>query len=612
MKKYLHISALLFFLNYVSVAALSIDNSYVLGFDGVYKENSWSPLIIRISNDDRSISGNLVVEINNSSTAFEQKRKYVKPVDLPSDSLKELSFVLPIGHHSRDIRYYFESDNSIIFEKTIPLKQKGIKKNFILGVSPYPDLGFLINHNGLGSRSISYPHIDNLPINSNAYDSVDIISIHREMMDRLTGSQFQAISGWVNQGGILVVWGGKSPSPSKWNYLPSTIEGLKKIGSSNVLKSIDDTVLPEQSILFNIVKTPDENRVLSFENLDLISRHNRGRGFVYFISFDYSGALRNWPGLNRIWTLIFNSTIQEDEFHESMENDFLLENYIDFFDNSGFTYLDRRNVALILFLSASVSFSMMIFIRLRRKSKYVSLFISSLVILLLLLSIFIFLSLYNNHFRTDCFVISSNVVYQREQSEKSLLFKDILIGSSNKTSSDIILLDDSQSILKQDKVEDLTIENSPEIRLKNITLDQWSSRMFHFERPINSILSIHSAATESGITGTIHNNSDFNIHDTFIYFKGQFLKIENIMPEKSISFHINENSVFDHYSNNNALAETAVNIYLKSLENEETVYAGGFISDDVFPLEFTRSSWKKKTLNLLIASSQLNGSYNFE
>jgi hypothetical protein len=607
MKKYLYFSAIFFFLNNISVSALSIDHSYVLGFDGIYKENSWTPLIIRISNDDKSISGNLIIETDNSSTTFEQKRRYIKPVDLPSGSHKELSFVIPIGHHSRDIRYFFESDNSIIFENIIRLKQMGINNNFILGVSPYPDLGFLNNHPGFKSRTISYPHIDNLPQNSNAYDGVEIISIHREMMDKLSGSQFRAISGWVSNGGKLVVWGGKSPSPSRWNYLPSEIKGLKKIDSYKALSIIDNSPVSEDSILINQVKTPDRNRLITYENMDLISLRKTGNGSIYFISFDYSGALKSWPGLNRIWDIIFESQKPSDPFSVNMSADFLLENYIDFFDNSGFTYLDRMNVALILFLSASASVSMLIFIRFRRKSSHLYIYITGLMIFLSLLSIFIFLSLNNNNFRTDCFVISSNIVYQQGESEKSLLFKDILIGSSNKTSSDIILHNDSLSILKQNKIENLSIEETPEKIFKNTDLDQWSSRIFRLRRSIDSILTIHTDMSENVYSVNIQNRSDYFIHDSFIYLKGYYYKIENILPGNSVSLTISDNSDINKYSNSFPLAETAADLYLKQLDIEGKIFVGGFISDDIFPLEFTNKSWKKKTVNLILSSDRIDG-----
>ncbi|MBI9097973.1 MAG: hypothetical protein JEY91_05825 [Spirochaetaceae bacterium] len=604
MKKNLLIIASM--LVHIFLYAASLDHNAILGFNGVYKENSWTPVIIRISNNGQAMSGNLVIETENSSTAIEQKRRYTKPVDLPENSYKEFFYVIPIGHHNKDLKYYFETNESIVFEKIIPLKQRGLRRNFILGISPYPDLGFLNDHKEIGNRSISYPHIDNLPHNSSAYDSVDIISIHREMMDKLSFLQFRAISGWVSRGGILVVWGGKSPSPSKWNYLPSEITGLKQIEPDQILSEIEDVKVPADSILLNLLRTPEKNRLVRSGGLDLISVRPSGKGSIFFISFDYSEALRNWPGLNRIWDIFFSAIQKDDQFPIKMKEDFLLENYIAMFDNSGFTYLERTNVALILFLSASASISILIFIYFRRKSKYLKIFTMSLMFFLLLLPFLIFINLFNKKFRNDSYVLSSDIIYQTNNSDESIHYKDIFIGSSHKTRSDIILGDDSLSILKQDKIEDLSIEMRPEIVLQNIEMDRWSSQIYRLERIIDSLITIKQMPGEFIPSVEIINKSDHYIHDTFLLYKGKKYLGENIMPGDRFIGHISEES--DFYSNN-PLLETTARLYLDLMDLENTVLFCGFISDEISPLEFSNKGWKKKSVQMLISTLH-SGDFN--
>lgn len=605
MNKYFCILLLQFFLFTLTLVAQSVDHSFVLGFNGMYRDNSWTPLIIRLSNDGKSLSGQLIIETDNSSTTYDQKRKYIKPVDLPSGSLKEISLILYIGNHSRDIHYYFQSEETLVFEETISLKQKGVKYNLILGVSPFPDLGYLNNHPSLNSRTISYPHIDNLPENSNAYDSVDIISMHREMMDKLSGSQFEALTGWVNQGGVFLVWGGKSPSPDKWDYLPSKIKGLKRIDIKDSNENLSAIQLQTGSFLVNILETENTNKLLTYNGDELVSRRRSGLGWIYFFGFDYSGQLRNWKGLNELWNIVFNSENEEDPFTEKMREDFLLEDYISILDQSGFTYQDRMNTGLILFLSLSAIVSLLIFIRFRRKSIHIYRFIFSLMIFLLLASSIIFISLFNKKFRTDCFVVSSNIIYSHGVSDQSHLFKDILVGSSNKTSSDIIINNDIRSVLKLDQFEDLTISENPEIHLKNIRLNQWSSKIFRFERSMENVLTMKISDTDK--TVHIQNHSNYFIHNTFLYKNGFILNLKNLLPRGKMTIEISEFTDNDLYSNRNTLELSIVEQYAGMFSDENILVFGGIVKDEVYPLSFSQKTWKKKTVNLILSTNTTQG-----
>jgi len=489
MKKQLLTTLIIIFFNCL-LNASTLDISSVLGFGGFYKENSWTPLIIRIKNNNKSVRGNLIVEIDNSSTSTSKKRKYIKPVDLPAGADKKISFVLPIGYYSDNITVSYITDDSILYKEIIKLKQKGVRENFILGVSPYPDLGNLSNHGKTGYRIVSYPHLDNLPDNSNAYNSVDIISIHRELFDKLSINQYRAIKGWISMGGTLAVWGGKSPSPSKWDLLPSQINGLKHVNTIKNLSNLNLTLPENHSLLLNIIETDKGEVVLNEEGFDLISKRELGLGTVFFISFDYSGTLRNWNGFNSIWDLIFDSENHDNKFQQEMENPFVNEDFISIFDSSGFAYMKKMNLFLILFLSASVSASMLILISLRKKNIYIKYYIPGLLMVLLIISLFIYISLFKSSLRLDSSIISVNILDHTPNSSNALLYKDILIGSSNKSTADLSIINDNKSVLLQNNNEDLTLFYSPELTINQLKLEKWSSKILRLRSTVDSIIKL--------------------------------------------------------------------------------------------------------------------------
>jgi len=606
MKKKIFILIFLYIIN-ISSFLFSLDYSSVLGFSGIYRENSWTPLIIRISNNNQSVSGRLVVETSNSSTTIEQFRQYIKPAEFPTGAVKEFSFVIPIGHHNKEIIYYFESEGTRIFEERIELKQKGIRKNFVLGVSPYPDLGFLNNHPKLNSRPISYPHIDNLPRNSNGYKSVDVLSIHRELMDRLTIDQYNALTGWVHKGGILVVWGGKSPSPSKWDILPSEISGLRRLESTDVLKLIDDSQIESDYLLINMTETPGENKLVYRNELDLISHRQYGIGSVFFLPFDYSGIIRNWAGLNKIWDIVFDSITEKRPFQHQINDEISVDDYITIFDDSGFAYIDRINVALILFLSASATASILIFIRFRRKSRNIHLYIGGLILFLLALSAFIFITLFNSNFRRDSFVITVNVLNHYMDSEDATLYKDIFIGSSSKTTSDILIRDDTKSVVKQNNVEKRTILETPELSIENFKIDQWSSKIIRLESTVDSAISVGIETKNEFYIITVTNTSDYFIKDTFLLFNGKIIPTGNILEGKSKTISVDSNinvRDVDRKSNfnSNPLLNRTVKQYINSFDNQDMLLFCGFINDEINPLEFSNKTWYKKVANLITFS----------
>lgn len=570
-------------------AAESIDYSAMLGFNGLFRENSWTPLIIRLRNNGSSMKGELTVITDNSSTATAQLRSYSRPVDLPAGSDKSLSFVIPIGHHNRDLRLLLESEGEILIDDTVALKQRGIRGHFILVVSPYPDLTLPQSHGALENRSITYPHPDNLPRNSKAYDGVQIVSIHREYFDRLTNSQFDALSGWVSSGGVLAVWGGKSPAAETRNYLPAEITGLRRIGDSG--------------IIMNKVKVADADRLYLKDGFEAGSRRQSGEGSVFFFPFDYSGQLRDWEGISEIWDIIHDSVPPVDIFHEEMNDTYLLEDYIRLFDNSGFTYLDRLNVALILFLSASISVSMMIFIRLRRKSENIYRYLTGFILALIILSGALFAILYNSGYRNESFAIDINIIYQYGSADNATMYKDLLIGSSSKTEGTIMLPDSTEAVLKREDNEDFRLENRPEVLVNSIKLDDWTSRTFRFEDRTESLCDLALSNQSGNATLEISNKSEFILHNSFVLHKGERYGLGNIMPESKMDFILDGTAESDA-PGRNRLSDSIADLYLETFLDSDQIILCGFVTEEVNPLEFSNETWRKKTVTMVM--SRLN------
>ncbi|MBN2658749.1 MAG: hypothetical protein JXR86_16960 [Spirochaetales bacterium] len=574
----------------------NIDYSVMLGFNGLYIEDAWTPLVVRLKNKGPSISGELQVITDNSGTATEQIREYIKPVDLQSGSDKILSFVIPIGHHNRDLMLKLTSSGEEIINDSIPLKQRGKRGDFIVVVSPYPDLSLSPEHPVLKQRIVTYPHPDNLPVSAMAYDGVSIISIHREYFDRLSNEQFESIAGWVSSGGVLAVWGGRSPSPLKRDYLPVRINGLRRISGSDLLVNTID-VLPE-------------NRLLLADGFEAGSLRRSGEGSIFFFPYDYSAEpLRDWPGLDEIWEIINRSVPEDDVFRSAMDQPFLLEDYITLFDNSEFAYLDRKNVALLLFLSASASISMLTMIRLRRDSRHIYRYISLFMVMLALTALTLFLTLYNGSFRKESFAIDINLIYQKGISDRSLFYKDLLIGSTGKTGSDLFLPRLPDALLKREANENISLTYRPELYIENLPLGQWSSRIFRFETRSASLCDFYRTPFRDEIV-TVFNKSDMSIRDSFLIAGDKKIEIGTVFPGTEISIDLNEQKGETEKGESGDLGSIVSDLYLKPLmENQEIIFCG-FLSDPYYPPRFSNTTWKMKSLSMVLSSLPAKGVFN--
>ncbi|WP_235440499.1 hypothetical protein [Paenibacillus sp. DMB20] len=75
-----------------------------LGYKGNIKQDKWNPLKLVLTSD-RDISGDIVVRIQNTN-GMGQDAAYVKHVELPKDTAKEITIGVP--------GYFFNKDNNEI------------------------------------------------------------------------------------------------------------------------------------------------------------------------------------------------------------------------------------------------------------------------------------------------------------------------------------------------------------------------------------------------------------------------------------------------------------------------------------------------------------------
>ncbi|MDP9311363.1 MAG: hypothetical protein M3R24_10835 [Chloroflexota bacterium] len=199
------------------------------GFDGSFRAGAWFPLEITVANAGPDIAGaTLAVRFRTNNAAT-----YSQSVDLPHNANKRI--VMPVLGES-------EQDGSVGLEVTLRngatvLRSQRIEMNALgnmrLVVGVVSDEG-----NVLPELANLHPNLDNgfgttllrlasatLPDRSELLQSFDALFVHATDPERWSEAQRAALSGWISNGGQLVVGGDERVIAGLNEILPATAEG---------------------------------------------------------------------------------------------------------------------------------------------------------------------------------------------------------------------------------------------------------------------------------------------------------------------------------------------------------------------------------------------------
>lgn len=208
------------------------------GLDGVMVEGKASPVSVKIKNNDKDFEG--VLRIIVPATYDQKSLAYEKAVTIPSGGEKTFSVLLPSISTVSFLRIELENDKGKITysqqEKIISLP---VGQDAVLGVlsSDYTGLNYFdgaaVNtYNGIVSAKMIQLNADNLPEVSDGLEICDFILIDNYNTSQLSEAQQNAIVGWVNNGGILILGTGSKASVVLEGFsdtiCPVTVDGLGK------------------------------------------------------------------------------------------------------------------------------------------------------------------------------------------------------------------------------------------------------------------------------------------------------------------------------------------------------------------------------------------------
>lgn len=283
---------------------------YVLGFQGYFQLNTWTPLTVVLENRGRTMHGRLEVIVTSGSEYLGDVRQtpFVLDVELPYNSSKLCSFTIPIETFTHDLLIQLRQDEEIILSQTINLRPHYTTKALavVVDVKTSPDFLSVLPEDLFAVNVL--PRF--LPETWYGYDGVELLIMNAEMIQSLRDRQFQALQDWIKRGGALVTAGGVNYGTFSdrriADLLPLRITGLKQATKLTSLQEFCGYTLsgPEPFLVLD-VNIPDAAVIVQEASLPIIHQRGFGTGNILFLAFDFQNPpFSRWPHRQAFWQKI--------------------------------------------------------------------------------------------------------------------------------------------------------------------------------------------------------------------------------------------------------------------------------------------------------------------
>lgn len=257
------------------------------GIEGSFKGSISIPINVEVENNGGDIKGEVEVRVpNNIPNSYDA---FVEEVNLTSKEKRTVSIPINLPENASKVSVIFKQGENVLKENTVILSNGRVNENdMFMGVITddfngltirYLDFTDLNNASNKGgdivnkTASVSLD-IESLNRNTKNISALDVIIINNYNMSNLQSEQYENLSTWIENGGILVIGTGENA--------PKTIGSINKEFidfNYSGTKNINEYTIANLSI-------KDASTVLQEGENPLIYAINKGKGKIYVSAFD--------------------------------------------------------------------------------------------------------------------------------------------------------------------------------------------------------------------------------------------------------------------------------------------------------------------------------------
>ncbi|WP_054956476.1 DUF7408 domain-containing protein [Paenibacillus dakarensis] len=293
-----------------------------IGYKGNMKQDKWNPLKLTLTSD-RDISGDIVLRITNTN-GYGQQAAYVKHVELPKDTPKELIMGLPGYFYNKDnnsLTFYegsYKNGKQIKFAAGKNYLQKSPMMNGLVGVlSDDPDtMNFLSSLNAKGNPLATIPfNEEDIPTDPKLLNGLDVLVINNYASDTLSKQQQESIKTWVRSGGSLVLSGGAgysktaapfadiAPVKANGTMVVQKLTELQKLGGKTLKLDGDFTISKAEPVEGASVDSQTAG-------VPLFASRSIEQGTVWYAAYDVAmEPVSSWAGHGAAWASVLRNDL---------------------------------------------------------------------------------------------------------------------------------------------------------------------------------------------------------------------------------------------------------------------------------------------------------------
>lgn len=297
-------------------AQYALDVEAIVGFSGVFRAGTWTPVHVTIQNLGQDVRGDLSLEIERGDRFGPQRYSIVvsRPVELVSGSSKAFSFVVPLDTTVYPLTIRLTDGDEIAHEERYDLLGKSVPSQLALVLARRPNLDFLLplyNNRDTRVLDVVYSLPNYLPTAWQGYEAIDIMVIHDARLQELSREQVDAIASWVASGGRLVVSGGA-------HFGPADAETLRPLGDLTTTGITTTTVEETGFLELGLPLDPEERRrqvvATTFSDYGTsMTVIPRGRGDIVVLPVDYANLVRIAPLSSvALWNALLSRRASDD------------------------------------------------------------------------------------------------------------------------------------------------------------------------------------------------------------------------------------------------------------------------------------------------------------
>jgi hypothetical protein len=300
------------------------------GFGTYYRNGTWVPLYITLSNNGPGFSGTLSTTNPESPVMQATFTKvpastYQEPIDVLHGRQKQVTMYLPISTLS-DVAsipvQLLDSHGNVVQSQNVPLHQLN-PEDVLVGVlsnqtSGYEPLRTLALPNQNGSVVVQFLNAQTMPGMAAVLANLNLIVLDAFTTGSLTREQLRALETWEQQGGTLIEIGGQQWQQTLGtmpaNLLPVKVRatsvlpagtqllpGGSPVADGSGMPASTDTIQAPITVSTATVLA-GARTILSAGSIPLLVQAESGQGSIYYLAYDPTlEPIVDWPGAAALW-----------------------------------------------------------------------------------------------------------------------------------------------------------------------------------------------------------------------------------------------------------------------------------------------------------------------